>query len=99
MEFARVTTIHRKPCSIGFDCALELRKNHSPLSAFQDFNGGAIWWWTGEDSNLRSPQGAADLQSAGFSHSPTRPHGESQHRRPLRSRENKRHNSASFAMQ
>jgi hypothetical protein len=32
-------------------------------------------WWTGEDSNLRSPQGAADLQSAGFSHSPTRPHG------------------------
>ena len=31
------------------------------------------WWWTGEDSNLRSPQGAADLQSAGFSHSPTRP--------------------------
>jgi hypothetical protein len=30
-------------------------------------------WWTGEDSNLRSPQGAADLQSAGFSHSPTRP--------------------------
>src|SRR6204780_5166965 len=31
------------------------------------------YWWTGEDSNLRSPQGAADLQSAGFSHSPTRP--------------------------
>jgi hypothetical protein len=30
-------------------------------------------WWTGEDSNLRSPLGAADLQSAGFSHSPTRP--------------------------
>src|SRR6202023_3679404 len=30
-------------------------------------------WWTGEDSNLRSPQGAADLQSSGFSHSPTRP--------------------------
>src|SRR5258708_5397144 len=30
-------------------------------------------WWTGKDSNLRSPQGAADLQSAGFSHSPTRP--------------------------
>ena len=30
-------------------------------------------WWTGEDSNLRSPQGAADLQSAGFNHSPTRP--------------------------
>jgi hypothetical protein len=35
----------------------------------------AYEWWTGEDSNLRSPQGAADLQSAGFSHSPTRPHG------------------------
>src|SRR5215472_18980656 len=30
-------------------------------------------WWTGKDSNLHSPQGAADLQSAGFSHSPTRP--------------------------
>ena len=30
-------------------------------------------WWTGKDSNLRSPQGAADLQSAGFNHSPTRP--------------------------
>jgi hypothetical protein len=38
--------------------------------------GAAREWWTGEDSNLRSPQGAADLQSAGFSHSPTRPHGE-----------------------
>src|SRR5271163_2518035 len=33
----------------------------------------AGYWWTGKDSNLRSPQGAADLQSAGFSHSPTRP--------------------------
>src|SRR6266446_1792949 len=30
-------------------------------------------WWTGKDSHLRSPQGAADLQSAGCSHSPTRP--------------------------
>ena len=30
-------------------------------------------WWTGKDSNLRSPQGAADLQSAGINHSPTRP--------------------------
>jgi hypothetical protein len=37
-----------------------------PLLAYE-------YWWTGEDSNLRSPQGAADLQSAGFSHSPTRP--------------------------
>ena len=34
---------------------------------------GAGSWWTGKDSNLRSPQGAADLQSAGFNHSPTRP--------------------------
>src|SRR3990167_6691528 len=30
-------------------------------------------WWTGEDSNLRSPQGAADLQSAAINHSATRP--------------------------
>jgi hypothetical protein len=29
--------------------------------------------WTGEDSNLRSPQGAADLQSAAISHSATCP--------------------------
>src|SRR5207245_2768761 len=29
-------------------------------------------WWTGKDSNLRSPQGAAELESAGFSHPPTR---------------------------
>ena len=36
-------------------------------------NRTASDWWTGKDSNLRSPQGAADLQSAGFSHSPTRP--------------------------
>ncbi len=45
-------------------------------------------WWTGEDSNLRSPQGAADLQSAGFSHSPTRPHGGNfKQRRPQYMRE------------
>src|ERR1043166_1485346 len=30
-------------------------------------------WWTGEDSNLRSPQGAADLQSAAISRSATCP--------------------------
>ena len=30
-------------------------------------------WWTGKDSNLRTPQGRADLQSAGFNHSPTCP--------------------------
>jgi hypothetical protein len=41
---------------------------HSILKLLKIFD-----WWTGEDSNLRSPQGAADLQSAGFSHSPTRP--------------------------
>src|SRR6266850_5244843 len=29
-------------------------------------------WCTGEDSNLRTSQGGADLQSAGFNHSPTR---------------------------
>ena len=28
-------------------------------------------WWTGEDSNLRSSQGAADLQSAAINHSAT----------------------------
>ncbi len=28
-------------------------------------------WCQGQDSNLRSPQGAADLQSAGISRSPT----------------------------
>ena len=38
-------------------------------------------WWTGEDSNLRSPQGAADLQSAGFNRSPTRPHTEAHGRK------------------
>src|SRR4029077_15469320 len=43
----------------------------SPRS--QDRFGRRRRWWTGEDSNLRSPQGAADLQSAGFSHSPPRP--------------------------
>jgi hypothetical protein len=30
-------------------------------------------WWTGKDSNLRTPQGRADLQSAGINHSPTCP--------------------------
>ena len=28
-------------------------------------------WCTGKDSNLRTPLGGADLQSAGFNHSPT----------------------------
>ena len=63
-------------------------------------------WWTGKDSNLRSPQGAADLQSAGFSHSPTRPHGgiekKLKQRRPQCIREvcnAKRHVHAYFAMQ
>src|SRR5260370_42234456 len=40
------------------------------------------WWLTGEDSNLRSPQGAADLQYAGFSHSPSRPRKLQQLRQP-----------------
>ena len=53
-------------------CAVTLGPENSPDS-FGDRRCGE--WWTGEDSNLRSPQGAADLQSAGFSHSPTRPHG------------------------
>jgi hypothetical protein len=35
-------------------------------------------WWTGEDSNLRSPQGAADLQSAAISRSATRPESNQQ---------------------
>ena len=42
-------------------------------SGATSYIGPTSSWWTGEDSNLRSPQGAADLQSAGFSHSPTRP--------------------------
>ena len=50
------------PC--GFYCAT------APRHELRDFRRA---WWTGKDSNLRSPQGAADLQSAGFSHSPTRP--------------------------
>jgi hypothetical protein len=44
-------------------------------------------WWTGEDSNLRSPLGAADLQSAGFSHSPTRPDKHSGHKNRIPSGE------------
>ena len=43
------------------------------FSCPQGFTGRTREWWTGEDSNLRSPQGAADLQSAAFSHSATRP--------------------------
>jgi hypothetical protein len=31
----------------------------------------AQFWCTGKDSNLRTPLGGADLQSAGFNHSPT----------------------------
>jgi hypothetical protein len=37
-------------------------------------NGQAIqnkYWCTGKDSNLRTSLGGADLQSAGFNHSPT----------------------------
>ena len=35
------------------------------------YNGLLREWWTGKDSNLRTSQGGADLQSAGFNHSPT----------------------------
>ena len=38
--------------------------------------------WTGEDSNLRSPQGAADLQSAAINHSATCAHRAEQIVRP-----------------
>ena len=34
---------------------------------------GAVHQWTGEDSNLRSPHGAPDLQSGAFNHSATCP--------------------------
>src|SRR3981189_3517321 len=68
-------TSRRKFFFIGFYCAAEFPETHKTPFDLQDFIGDAIRWWTGEDSNLRSPQGAADLQSAGFSHSPTRPHG------------------------
>ena len=62
-------------------------------------------WWTGEDSNLRSPQGAADLQSAGFSHSPTRPargnlrrkKADRQSLRFQKKNENERHPPAQFS--
>ena len=40
-----------------------------------------ILWWTGEDSNLRSSQGATDLQSVAISRSATRP-GHSPAKRP-----------------
>jgi hypothetical protein len=52
---------------------LALRFPDQERSPNDDANQTASNWWTGKDSNLRSPQGAADLQSAGFSHSPTRP--------------------------
>ncbi len=39
-------------------------------------------WCTGEDSNLRSPLGAADLQSAAINHSATCAHRVEQNRRP-----------------
>src|SRR5713101_2997761 len=51
--------------------ALEHRWMRLPCGFLLSPQTGA--WWKGKDSNLRSPQGAADLQSAGFSHSPTRP--------------------------
>ena len=40
----------------------------------QMVNSHLSFKWTGEDSNLRSPQGAADLQSAAINHSATCAH-------------------------
>ena len=47
---------------------------HSAGVAGNDYSEGRTKnWWTGEDSNLRSPQGAAGLQPAAISRSATRP--------------------------
>jgi hypothetical protein len=40
-------------------------------SRFPHARYAAQLWCTGKDSNLRTPLGGADLQSAGFNHSPT----------------------------
>ena len=45
--------------------------NDSQLSAHSARKTPKIRWCTGEDSNLRSSQGAADLQSAAINHSAT----------------------------
>jgi hypothetical protein len=54
---------------VGHECysqpihwSLVIRSGARPLAQL---------WCTGKDSNLRTPLGGADLQSAGFNHSPT----------------------------
>src|SRR5262249_9796176 len=56
-------------CGVVACCPVQRPRELSSRVCFSKLES----WWTGKDSNLRSPQGAADLQSAGFSHSPTRP--------------------------
>src|SRR5712692_8746453 len=56
MSAKRLNEIPR--CAWDFGARLRCRANAST-------------WCTGEDSNLRTSQGGADLQSAGFNHSPT----------------------------
>ena len=48
------------------------RGNRHPIFDFRVSTFGPFWW-TGEGSNLRRPQGSADLQSAAFDHSATCP--------------------------
>ena len=45
--------------------------------------GAPKTWCTGEDSNLRSSQGAADLQSAAINHSATCAHDWTEHSHPV----------------
>ncbi len=57
---------------------IEIRKSRAPSGKFLvcEFRISIFefrTWWTGEDSNLRRPQGPADLQSAAFDHSATCP--------------------------
>ena len=49
------------------------RATYAASATIKRFIGNRIskCWCTGEDSNLRTSQGGADLQSAGFNHSPT----------------------------
>jgi hypothetical protein len=50
----------------------ELSIDAQPLSPRPStLPGPKSFWCTGKDSNLRTSQGGADLQSAGFNHSPT----------------------------
>src|SRR6266403_1310276 len=69
-QFAARPQILRRPTCAPNWTAFEHRSCDYPAAFCKPTTSS---WWTGKDSNLRSPQGAADLQSAGFSHSPTRP--------------------------